>query len=81
MLAVCKTNRGSNLETVQLLLRSGANLDLQNGTGSTALLLAAKFSTDCSNIKTVEILIRSGANLDLPNAGGNTALIVFERDE
>ena len=75
MMAAYYSNTTSSLETVELLIRAGANLDLQNNNGWTALMYASHYSRTSSSLETVETLIQAGANLDLQCTYGRTALI------
>ena len=50
--------------TAEALIKAGANLDLQDKNGNTALIVAARYGRTA----TVEALIKAGANLDLQNS-------------
>jgi len=61
-------------KNVELLLEKGANLNIQDKDGNTALIHAAKFGyTLYAGI--VNCLIKANANLNIQNADGTTALI------
>jgi ankyrin repeat protein len=60
---------------VKMLIDAGANLDIQNKYGSTALIFAADNSNHTSTENTVKMLIDAGANLDIQDENGSTALI------
>ena len=60
-------------ETVELLIKHGANLNIQSNDGDTALILAA----NKGYTETVELLIKHGANLNIQSNDGNTALIII----
>ena len=57
---------------VKLLIRHGAELNLQNSGGGTALMLAASNGHE----RVVELLIRHGADVNLQNSKGDTALML-----
>ncbi|MEM4367206.1 MAG: ankyrin repeat domain-containing protein [Candidatus Anstonellales archaeon] len=61
-----------SVEEVLKLVLEGANLDLQDNDGRTALIWA----TMNNNKGVVELLVKLGANLDLQNKYGRTALMV-----
>lgn len=60
-----------NYNKAATLVKAGANLNLQNPDGETALMLAAAYYTD-SGI--AQLLINSGANVNLVANDGKTAL-------
>ncbi len=74
MMAACDSDNTSCLETVETLIRAGANLDIQEETGYSALMMAAGDVTD-SSLEAVKTLIRGGAKLDLQCKKGWTALM------
>ncbi len=59
-----------SLDAMQLLLRSGAGVDLQSQSGATALIWAA---TDLAKVR---LLIEHGANVNLATKRRRTALLV-----
>lgn len=65
------------METMELLLQRGANVDLQQNVGLHALMIAAgNGRTDC-----VRRLLRAGASLDLRGIGGRTPLQYAEDED
>jgi len=68
----------AEVETLQKLLLFGANTDIQNENGDTALHIAisAPWSKDNSgrDAKYVKILLKGGANPNISNASGETPL-------
>jgi ankyrin repeat protein len=56
---------------VQLLVRGGAALDVQDKYGYTALILAQRYG----RLEAVQELVRAGATLDVQDDNGRTALI------
>ena len=62
---------GKRLELVKILLQFGANADLQDFNGQTALTLAASFGFDIIS----ELLLQSGASIDLQDKSGSTPLM------
>jgi hypothetical protein len=61
-----------------LLLENGADIDLQNNWGETALIRAiVRKNTDAAKNKTnlVQLLIEKGASIDIQDASGKTALM------
>ncbi len=61
-----------DVDMIRLLIKAGANLNIQNTNGATALITAVIYN----QINVVRLLISVGANLNIRNADGNTALIV-----
>ncbi len=58
-------------DIVKMFVKAGADLDLQDKSGATALILASKGN----NAEIVALLIERGANIDIQDKSGNTALI------
>ena len=71
-----KTSSIKNKKYIELLLENGANINLQNIYGHSALMLASKFSNYFSSIETVKLLLDNGADPNLKNKDGNTVLII-----
>ncbi len=68
-----------NIDIVNSLIEKGANLDLKNNDGNTALMFVASngnFDRGINAINIVKALIEKGANLDLKNNNGETADMV-----
>lgn len=59
-----------SVEAIELLLAHGANVDLQNSSGRTALSLWVP----CSQKKRLELLLGRGADVNIPDKKGKTAL-------
>lgn len=59
-----------SIDAMKLLLKEGANVDLQSQSGATALIWAA---TDLAKVR---LLIEHGANVNLATKRGRTALLV-----
>jgi len=59
-------------EQVKLLIKQGANINAQNGSGDTALILAGWIT---QNLDLVRYLVEQGADADIPNENGDTPLI------
>ena len=53
-------------------MRRGAEINLQNSDGGTALMLAASNGHE----RVVELLLRHGAEINLQNSDGGTALML-----
>ena len=66
--------KNNNIGKINLLIKQGFNLDLQNKDGAIALTTAIVY-----NNKIAELLIKEGANLDLQDELGYTALMVAIR--
>jgi len=68
----------NNIELIKILVDKGANLDLQDNCGCTALAWACCYNND-KNTEIINILISPkngvGTNLDLQDICGNTALM------
>ncbi len=63
-------------DMVELLLKNGASLDIQNKRGTTALIAA----TLDGHSDVVRILLENGANINIQDNDGCTALIVASQD-
>ena len=48
----------SNIETIQLLLNHGANINIQENEGWTVLMLLVKYNHGNSNIKSIKLLLK-----------------------
>ena len=59
-----------------MLLDNGADVNLVEKNGSTALMLAARYSEIDSNLETVRLLLEKGANVNIATGDGSTALIM-----
>ncbi|CAI8021052.1 Putative ankyrin repeat protein MM_0045 [Geodia barretti] len=59
-------------EVVSLLVKAGANTDLQNKDGDSALMMAAREG----RTEVVSLLLEAGANTDLQNKDGYSALMI-----
>ena len=66
----------STNETVKILLKYGADVNLQEEKGWTSLMLASRNSNSESSEKTVKILLEHDADVNLQNNDGQTALIM-----
>ena len=64
-------SRGDVLE-VERLIKSGADLNIRDNDGWTALIWASRWD----RIEVVKLMIEAGANLNIRNNRGNTALIL-----
>ena len=66
------TNRGwkAAVNNCEILIKSGANVNLANTAGETALMLASA----SGNSKLVDLLIKSGAEVNVVNKVGDSAL-------
>ena len=73
--ALVVASRDNRLSTVKLLLKSGANIHLNDYNGYYNALLAA---TENGNTEVVEYLVRHGANVNARDDTGNSALAVAE---
>ncbi|CAI8021144.1 Putative ankyrin repeat protein MM_0045 [Geodia barretti] len=67
--------RWGRTEVVSLLIEAGANIDLQNKDGDSAVIVA----TTLYNLSVLKELVRAGADLNLQNQEGLTALIISSR--
>jgi ankyrin repeat protein len=74
--ALMWASQAGKLECVRELIRSGANVNIQNKNGSTALIFASNSKhLDCMNE-----LVRSGADVNCETKDRMTALIYASRD-
>ncbi|MEN9443484.1 MAG: hypothetical protein RIS47_374 [Bacteroidota bacterium] len=72
-------DKKARLKTIKKLLDLGADPNVLHAQDMTALMCAAKLSTDYGRKAAVdnsEILIKSGANVNLANTAGETALML-----
>jgi len=65
-----------NLEIVKDLLSLGANVDVSDNDGNTALMYAAKNKDNSVNIEIIDILLLNNANFRKKNDEGMTALMI-----
>lgn len=68
--ALFRAAQAGQAETVELLLRSGAEVNAADHYGMTALMLAARSGQG----DVVALLLKAGARVELADHGGNTAL-------
>ncbi|CAI8005711.1 Putative ankyrin repeat protein MM_0045 [Geodia barretti] len=69
--------RWERTESIHLLLKSGAELDLQNKRGDSALMMAVGEGMT----EVVSLLVKAGASLDIQNNWGDSALMVAVRED
>ena len=67
---VCRGDKGEHPEEVLRYLKLGADIDVRNSKGKTALHCAAK----AGFLTVVDLLIEKGATVDVPDNNGETAL-------
>ena len=67
---VCRGDNGEHPEEILRLLELGADIDVRNYKGKTALHCAAK----AGFLRVIELLIKKGATIDAPDNSGETAL-------
>ena len=67
---ICRGDKGEHPEDVLRLLELGADIDVRNYKGKTALHCAAK----AGFLKVIDLLIEKGATIDAPDNNGETAL-------
>ena len=72
--ALHRAVRAGNVEAVEFLFLFGANPDLANSKGETALHIAAAYSDTAVGKELVAMLLHAGANPDLQDANGDRAL-------
>lgn len=61
------------LETIKVLLENGADTNIKDNEGKTALIYAVK---DKYNLEKVKLLIKYGAGINIRDNNGNTALSI-----
>ena len=71
--------REGKVKEIKWFLDNGANPNLQNNAGTTALMYASRYSNTDSNLETVKLLLDHGADLNLQSNTGWTALILSSR--
>ena len=64
-LHLCALN--GNIPLLKNLIKKDANINLQNGNGETALILASKNSNYTSSIETIKLLLDNNADINLQN--------------
>lgn len=74
LLYACTKN---SLDVVELLITSGANIELKNNDGDNPLLTSFK----CSRYEVTDLLINKGADINQQDKLGNTILIYACQDE
>jgi ankyrin repeat protein len=62
-------------KVVKYLINKGADINLQNKNGETALMIASENMYSRKGKEILKFLIKKGAKLDLQNKEGNTALM------
>ena len=67
---VCRGDNGEHPEEILRLLELGADINVRNQKGKTALHCAAK----AGFLRVIELLIKKGATIDAPDNSGETAL-------
>jgi ankyrin repeat protein len=80
MIAARYSRTDSTENTVQILLDAGADVNITNDGGYTALMIAALFSGTDSTEKTVKMILGKRPNLLLKNKVGETAWSVAKKD-
>ncbi|BCS82649.1 ankyrin repeat protein [Cotonvirus japonicus] len=76
MIASIMSNKWSSYSTVKLLIKLGANVNVENIYGCTALMLAARNSNTTSSLQTVKLLLDNHADVELKSSNtGHTALM------
>jgi ankyrin repeat protein len=73
--SLSKAVKAGDLQTVRVLIKSGADVNGRSGDGSSPLLWAA----DSSNLEIARALIKAGATVDLANDYGVTPLLHASR--
>ncbi len=65
--------KDGNEKEIKLLIKSGANVNLKDKDGWTALMYAVRYS---SNLECTESLLEAGADISLKNKYGSSALVL-----
>ena len=79
--ALMEASFHGNMNMVNLLLEHGANPDLENNNGDTAITDAALGNPfGRGHIHVIRLLLEKGANIDYQNYKGETALIITSSD-
>lgn len=80
MIACKNSSTKSSIETVKLLLKHGAEVNIQDRIyGFTALMFASESSNIDSSIDTVKVLLENGADINVQSTDGWTALMLASR--
>lgn len=77
--ALMKAAQGGHKAAVEVLLKAGAEVNLQDAEGNSSLHHLARILSETSK-DTLELLIQKGANLELKNSQGETALNVAAKN-
>ena len=81
LISICnnlnKDNINESNKLIELLLRSGAEPNIQDCYGNTALIYVAMQSTSWKMFEAIKLLLRFGADPDIENNEGKTALSVI----
>eukprot|EP01041_Mallomonas_annulata_P008379 gene8379-17282_t len=70
--ALMEASNNGRVEAVTLLIENGADLNLQNNEGNSALIMACEYDHKKDVVKQ---LLKAGAHIDIENKMGNTSLI------
>lgn len=68
---------GNNKDSLKMLIKAGASINIQNAEGLTLLMIAVKYELK----EIIETLIKEGADLTIKNDEGLTALDIAERGD
>ncbi|MEO7539207.1 MAG: ankyrin repeat domain-containing protein, partial [Pyrinomonadaceae bacterium] len=70
-------DNGLKSEIVKALINAGAEINVKNGEGRSALMSAA----NSDNVESVRILLLAGARVDLKDSDGETAVTLASDDD
>lgn len=73
MLASASFNKHSNIETIKILIDAGADVDIKENNGLTALSMATH------DLRAVKILIDAGSDVNVKDKDNNTFLMLLLR--
>lgn len=75
MVATFHSGSYSTIETVKILLKHNANVNIQDGCGWTALIHSVYYSDSTKN--TTKLLLEYDSDINIHNVCGNTALMCY----
>ena len=73
--AIIEAARFGLNDIIKILLERGANINVKNENGSTALSTASQYTNDGSSIETIQLLLDNGAVINFQTINGQTALM------
>lgn len=76
---VCANNYKYKISMVKLLFKYGADVNIKNNCGHTALHIASTYSDKENSVNVVKLLLQNGANVNMEDNSGYTPLLLVSR--